>query len=191
MRIAVLASHQGTTLQAVMDACASGELEAEVALVISNNSNSGAMTRAQSAGIKTLHLSIKTHPNDTDLDRAMLRALDSAQIDLVLLLGYMKKLGAQTLEQYAGRMWNTHPALLPKFGGRGFYGRKVHEAVIAAKEPESGATVHLVDTEYDTGPILAQVNVAVKEDETVDSLEAKVKAAEQELLIQALIKNQL
>ena len=188
MRIAVLASHQGSTLQAVMDACGDGSLAAEVALVISNNSNSGAMSRAQEAGIATCHISGKTHPGEDAADQALLAALHDAEIDWVLLLGYMKKLGEGTIAAFQGRIINTHPALLPKFGGQGFFGRKVHEAVLAAGEEVSGATIHLVSSEYDTGPMLSQVKVPVHDNDTVDSLEARVKAAEQKLLVNTLIE---
>lgn len=188
MRLAVLASHEGTTLQAVLDACAAGELNAEVALVVSNNSSSGAMQRASKAGAVTLHVSRQTHATEQARDAALLEALQQAEVEWVLLLGFMKKLGEQTLAAYNGRILNTHPALLPKFGGKGFYGRNVHAAVIAAGETESGATVHLVDTEYDTGPLLSQVQVPVLADDTIDTLEARVKAAEQKLLIDTLIE---
>ena len=188
MRLAVLASHEGTTLQAVLDACARGELNAEVALVVSNNSSSGAMQRASKAGAVTLHVSRQTHATEQARDAALLEALQQAEVEWVLLLGFMKKLGEQTLAAYNGRILNTHPALLPKFGGKGFYGRNVHAAVIAAGETESGATVHLVDTEYDTGPLLSQVQVPVLADDTIDTLEARVKAAEQKLLIDTLIE---
>ncbi len=186
MRFAVLASHEGTTLQAVLDACADGSLDAEVTLVVSNNSSSGAIRRATEAGVPTMHLSGKTHPDPDAHDEALLQALTEAKVEWVLLLGYMKKLGQRTLSTFNGRIINTHPALLPKFGGQGYFGRKVHEAVIEAGESESGATVHLVDVEYDTGPLLSQVRVPVVPGETVESLEAKVKAAEQKLLIHTL-----
>ncbi len=186
MRFAVLASHEGTTLQAVLDACRDGTLPGEVALVLSNNSTSGALRRAQAADVPTMHISGKTHPDPADHDAAMLAALEEARADWVLLLGYMKKLGPLTLGKFNGHIINTHPALLPRYGGQGFYGRKVHEAVIAAGDSESGATVHLVDAEYDTGPLLSQVRVPVTPGETTDSLEAKVKGAEQKLLIHTL-----
>jgi len=188
MRLAVLASHEGTTLQAVLDACKNKSLLAEVALVVSNNSTSGAMQRAQNVNVPTAHISGKTHGDDAAADHALLQALQGSQIDWILLLGYMKKLGSKTLAHYNGRILNTHPALLPKFGGQGFYGRKVHEAVIAAGESRSGATVHLVDTDYDTGPLLSQVSVSIDRYETATSLEAKVKKAEQNLLINTLIE---
>ncbi len=187
MRLAVLASHQGTTLQAVLDACQQNILEATVAVVVSNNSRSGAMQRARAAGVVTVHISGKTHNDEDAADIALLQALQNAKADWVLLLGYMKKLGPRTLNAYGGRILNTHPALLPKFGGKGFFGRKVHEAVLAAGESESGATVHLVDTDYDTGPILSQIRVPVLTSDTVEDLEERVKQAEHKLLIECLV----
>ena len=186
MRIAALASHGGTILQSVIDACASGELAAEVALVVSNNSSSGAIERARRHRIPTAHLSSRTHPDPDALDAAIEQALLNAEADWVLLCGYMKKLGPRTLERFRNRILNTHPALLPKYGGRGFYGSKVHAAVIAAGETESGATVHLVDGEYDTGPILAQVKVPVRGTDTADTLEERVKEAERKLIVTTL-----
>lgn len=186
MRIAVLASHGGTILQAVIDACSSGELDAEVVLVISNNSRSGAMTRARDAGIPTAHLSSTTHPRTETLDAAMLSLLNEARADWVLLAGYMKRLGPRVLCAYRNRILNTHPALLPKFGGEGYFGRRVHEAVLAAGEQESGATVHLVDEDYDSGPILAQVRVPVRGGDTAETLEERVKVAERKLVVATL-----
>ncbi len=186
MRIAVLASHTGTTLQAVLDACASHVLDARVVLVLSNNSGSAALARARSAGIPTAHLSSATHPNREDLDAAMVQALRAANAQWVLLAGYMRKLGPAVLGAYGGRILNTHPALLPKYGGAGFYGRRVHQAVLDAGERETGATVHLVEAEYDSGPILAQVRVPVRAGDDVSALENRVKAAERKLIIATL-----
>ncbi|NKC01771.1 MAG: phosphoribosylglycinamide formyltransferase [Pseudomonadales bacterium] len=185
MRLAVLASHEGTTLQAVIDACSSGALPAEIAVVISNNSSSGAVQRAVTANIPTVHISGKTHLEQGE-DGAILNTLTDAHVDYVLLLGYMKKLGPQTLKHFQGRIINTHPSLLPKFGGHGFFGRKVHEAVLAAEEEVTGATIHLVDTEYDQGPPLSQITVPVDSNDSVETLEVRVKAAEQKLLINTL-----
>jgi phosphoribosylglycinamide formyltransferase-1 len=186
MRIAVLASHEGSLLQAVIDACRSGELDAAVVLVVSNNSAAGALRRAAAAGIDTAHLSTATHPDPDALDRALCERLAFAGADLVLLAGYMKRLGPHTLERFKGRILNTHPALLPKFGGRGYFGRRVHEAVIATGEVESGATVHWVQGDYDSGPVLSQTRLPVRADDTAESLEARVKVAERELLIDTL-----
>lgn len=186
IRIAALASHGGSVLQAVIDACQQGELEAAIVLVISNNSSSGALTRAAEHGIPTLHLSSTTHPDPAALDAATVEALEGARADWVLLAGYMKKLGPTTLARFRNRIINTHPALLPKYGGKGFYGRRVHQAVIDAGDRESGATVHIVDAEYDSGPILAQVRVPVREDDSVEDLEERVKVAERKLIIETL-----
>ena len=106
-------------------------------------------------GIATAHLSGATHPNADDLDRAIMETLDDHRVEVVALAGYMKRLGPLVLSQYKGRMLNTHPALLPKYGGQGMYGDKVHKAVLAAGEKVSGATVHLVEGDYDTGPVLS------------------------------------
>ncbi len=187
MRLAILASHKGTTLQCVIDACATHALRAQVVTVISNNSYSGAIRRAQLADIPTHHISSKTHPLPELADAAVLATLKQTKADWVLLLGYMKKLGRDTLSEFSGRILNTHPALLPKFGGKGYFGRKVHEAVLAAGETESGATIHLVDAEYDTGQLLSQVKVPVLEFDTAEALEERVKKAEQRLLISTLI----
>lgn len=186
MKIAVLASHGGSILQAVLDACARGDLHVQVALVISNNSGAKALERARAAGIPTAHLSSATHRDPDELDAAMAQALADADVDWVLLAGYMKKLGPRVLTAYRNRIINTHPALLPKFGGRGFYGARVHEAVLASGDTETGATVHLVDEEYDAGPVLAQVRVPVHPGDRVTDLEERVKVAERKLVVTTL-----
>ena len=192
MRIGVLASHEGSVLQAVLDACADSTTDARlcgrVSVVISNNSDSGALRRARDAGIPALHLSSVTHPSPAALDYAIARALDDASVDLVVLAGYMKRLGPATLARFADRLINTHPSLLPKFGGSGYFGSAVHAAVLAAGERESGVTVHWVAGDYDTGPIIAQARVPIADAETPASLEAKVKLAERELLIETLVR---
>jgi phosphoribosylglycinamide formyltransferase-1 len=184
--IAVLASHEGTTLQAVLDACADGAIPARVVAVVSNNADAGALRRARAAGVPAHHLSSRTHPEPADLDAALCRALVASHADVVLLAGYMKKLGPAVLERFRGRILNTHPALLPKFGGQGMYGANVHRAVLAAGEKTSGATVHVVTEEYDAGPIVAQAEVAVLPDDTPDSLAERVQARERRLLVEVL-----
>jgi phosphoribosylglycinamide formyltransferase-1 len=114
MNIGVLASHEGTTLQSVLDACADGRIPANVTIVMSNNSNSGALTRARAAGVPTLHLSSKTHSDPGALDAAVRDALVAARVDVVFLAGYMKKLGPLAIEAFNGRILNTHAALLPR-----------------------------------------------------------------------------
>ncbi len=184
MNIAVLASGEGTTLQAVLDACAEGRLPARVAVVISNNATAGALRRAHSAGVATRHLSTATAGGR--LDQALKEVLVEFATDLVLLAGYMKRLGPLTLAGFAGRIINTHPALLPQFGGQGMFGMHVHRAVVAAGERISGATVHWVDENYDTGPVIAQARVTVAPGESAEMLAARVQAAERELVVEVL-----
>ncbi|HEY6723985.1 MAG TPA: phosphoribosylglycinamide formyltransferase [Polyangiaceae bacterium] len=189
MNIAIFASHFGSTLQAILDAAKSGELRATPRLVISNNSASEALNRAKRAGVATRHLSSLTHANQGELDAEIVRTLSEHAIDVVVLAGYMKKLGPQVIRAYAGRILNTHPALLPKFGGQGMYGDRVHAAVLVANEAESGATVHWVDEEYDRGGVIAQVRVPVLASDDVAALGKRVQAAEKQLLVRTL--NQL
>ena len=186
VKIGVLASREGTTLQAVLDACADGSLHARVTVIISNNSGSGALRRASVAGIQGCHISSITHPDSTELDRAICMALANAGVDIVLLAGFMKKLGPHTLQTYAGRILNTHPALLPKFGGFGMYGLQVHRAVLASGDRVSGASVHLVEADYDTGPIIAQRTVAVIDGDTPETLADRVQISERALVVEVL-----
>ena len=186
MNIAVFASHEGTTLQAILDACAGGVLDARVAIVVSNNVDSGAIRRARAAGIGHAHLSGKTHSAADALDRAILSAIEPVAADVIFLAGYMKQLGPSMLGRYAGRIFNTHPALLPKHGGKGMYGMNVHRAVLAAGEVESGATVHLVDGGYDTGPIVAQRRVDVLPGDTPETLAERVQSCERGLVVDFL-----
>jgi len=186
LKIALFASHGGSNAQAIMDACADGRLSATVAVVISNNSQSGALERARQAGVPSRHLSSKTYPQEEKLDRAVLDVLLEHEVGLIALAGYMKKLGPQTLAAFAGRIVNVHPSLLPKFGGPGMYGRHVHEAVLAAGERETGVTVHIVDAEYDEGPIVAQCRVPVLPGDTAETLAERVLRREHEFYVETL-----
>lgn len=186
LRLGLLASHGGTNMQSIVDACREGRLEAEPQVVISNNSRSGALERARRAGIPALHMSGRTHGSPEELDQAILRVLEENSVEVICLAGYMKKIGGATLAAYAGRILNIHPALLPKYGGRGFYGEAVHAAVLAAGEPESGVSVHLVDEDYDHGRTLLQWRVPVLADDTVESLAARVLAQEHQLYVEVL-----
>ena len=184
--IGVIASHGGTNLQAIIDACADGTLDAEIRVVISNNSRSLALERARQAHIPTAHLSSVTHPDPNSLDAAIADALTTRGVELVALAGYMRKLGPETLRRFRNRILNVHPALLPKFGGQGMYGERVHSAVLAAGERVSGVSVHLVDEEYDRGPVIAQAEVAVLPGDTPDTLAARVLEQEHFLYPQTI-----
>ena len=187
LRIGILASHAGTTMQAIINACANHRINAEVRVVISNNSRAGALTRARTHGISTAHLSSVTHRTPHELDRAILDELTNYDVDVIVLAGYMKRVGHYVLSRYRGRVINTHPALLPDYGGKGMYGDRVHKAVLAAGEKESGATVHLVEDDYDTGPPLEQpVRVPVLEGDTLESLRDRVQAVEREHYVTVL-----
>lgn len=186
LRIAVMASGSGTTLQAVIDACESGELDGEIAVVVSNNSHSGAVARARRHGIPSRHLSSRTHPVAAELDAAIAAALKTHAPDVVLLAGYMKKLGPRVLTAFRNRIINTHPSLLPAFGGQGMYGDHVHAAVIEAGVATTGVSVHIVDDEYDTGRVLAQREVPVADDDDAKALASRVQAVEKPFLIEVL-----
>jgi phosphoribosylglycinamide formyltransferase-1 len=186
VRIGVVASHEGTTLQAVVDACVAGAIRGQVVAVISNNRESGALQRARAAGIPGYHLSSRTHPAPADLDAAISRILAESAADVVLLAGYMKQIGPETLGRFRGRILNTHPALLPKFGGKGMYGLHVHRAVLAASEAKSGASVHVVSEEYDAGPVLARGEVPVKPTDTAEILAERVQGRERSLVVEVL-----
>ena len=188
MNIGFLASGNGSNMQAVINACKSGFLQAVPAVVICNNSNSVAILRAKEEGIPFYHLSQVTHPQPDELDKAILGALLKHNPNIVVLAGYMKKLGPKTLSHFKGDILNIHPALLPKFGGKGRYGIHVHEAVLAAKERETGVTIHVVDEEYDTGPIIAQTRTPVLPDDTPETLQARVLEVEHAFLPETLQK---
>ena len=183
MKLAFFASHNGTNMQAVLDACKTGDVLGEPSVVISNNSDAQALARAKRDGIPHYHLSSKTHPDPGQLDAEILMVLQRHQAELAILAGYMRKLGPKTLAHYQGRILNIHPALLPKYGGPGMYGAHVHAAVLAAGEKETGVTIHLVDGEYDHGAILAQCRVPVLPMDTIATLSARVLAQEHLFLV--------
>ena len=179
LKIGFLASHNGSNVQAIVEACNAGALKVEPCVVVSNNSRSGVLKRARVESIAAYHLSERTHPDA--LDGALLATMRRHGVEVVCLAGYMKPLGAQMLAAYGGLIVNVHPSLLPKYGGWGMYGLRVHEAVLAAGELESGATVHLVVGPYDEGAVLAQDRVPVVADDTPTTLQARVLAVEHRL----------
>jgi phosphoribosylglycinamide formyltransferase-1 len=184
--VAVLISGGGTNLQAILDAADSGSIDAEVRLVVSSNPAAGGLERARKAGVPTAVLRSKDFPDLQAFRAAMLQRLRQSGARLLVLAGYMKKLPGPVLAAYPGRIINIHPALLPRFGGKGYYGRRVHEAVLAAGEAFSGATVHLVTEGYDEGPTLLQEQIPVRPDDTVESLARRVLAVEHRLLPAAI-----
>ncbi len=179
--IGFLASHGGSNMQAIIDACKLGTLHAVPGALVSNNSSSGAMERAKNESVPSYHISSKTHPDPHEHDEAIIRAFCENNVNTIILAGYMRKLNPVVIKAFNGRVLNIHPALLPKFGGEGMWGMNVHKAVIAAGEKVSGPTVHLVDSEYDKGRILAQAKVFVKPDDTPETLAARILEKEHEL----------
>ena len=187
LHLAVLGSGRGSNFQAILRAIDEGRLPSvRVCLVISNNSQAGILALAGAAGVPALHLSQKQYPSEDAFAEALAQALRSHNTELIALAGYMKRVPSRIVREYRGRILNIHPALLPKFGGQGMYGHHVHEAVIASRERESGATVHVVDEEYDRGPIVLQRKVRVSPDDTPDTLAAKVLEVEHALYPEAI-----
>jgi len=187
LNIAVFGSGRGSNFNAILDAIKDGRIPgARVCLVISNNSTTGILEIARANSLPAIHLSQKQFADETAFVDAMLMQLHQCKANLIVLAGYMKRLPSRVVQAYRYRVLNIHPALLPKFGGVGMYGMHVHEAVIAARERVSGATVHIVDEEYDNGPVVLQRTVPVSPDDTPDSLAAKVLQIEHAIYPEAI-----
>src|SRR4051794_16285016 len=184
-RIAVLASGAGSTFRHLVDKGRTGQLAADITLLITTKADAPVVQHAGPAGVEHLFLDGAGLGPDA-LDAAISQALIDHEIDLVVLAGYVRKIGPRTLEAFAGRIINTHPAPLPAFGGPGMYGERVHEAVLTAGVRHSAATIHLVDDDYDTGPVIAERPVPVHPDDTAATLQERVQAAERDLLVSTL-----
>ena len=182
INLAVMASHEGTSLQSVIDYLSSKATQCRLVLVISNNRKSRALARAEKANIPTRHISTLTHGSRSLADQAIAKTLIDESIDWLLLLGYMKPVTAPILEALPERIINVHPSLLPKFGGKGFYGRFVHKAVLDSGDTVTGATLHHVSEIYDRGQVISQKEVPVKRQDEIEVLETRVKKAEGALL---------
>jgi phosphoribosylglycinamide formyltransferase 1 len=172
LKLGFLASHRGTNIQAVIDACNNKTINAIPSVIISNNADAFVLERAKKENIPNYHLSAQTNP--TDLDEKMLETFQKHKVDLIILAGFLKKIGPKILAAYKNHILNIHPALLPQYGGKDMYGIKVHSAVLAANEKESGVTVHLVDEEYDHGRILNQIKVPILPNDTPRDLSKRV-----------------
>jgi len=182
VRIAAFASGRGSNLASILERIDDGSLRnAEVRLVFSNNADAGALALAGRRGIRTVHVSSATHPDPRALAAAVLAALEEERIELIVLAGYMRKLPPEVVRRFPGRILNIHPALLPRHGGQGMYGIRVHEAVLRSGESETGATVHFVDEDYDHGPVARQVRVPVLPGDTPQGLAERVLEAEHDL----------
>jgi phosphoribosylglycinamide formyltransferase 1 len=185
-KIAVFASGNGTNLQALIDHCASGDIQGEIVAVVSNKKHAYAITRAKLAHIEPLVFEPENFQSRTVMCAKTAKALKERSVDLICLAGYMLKLEPCLIRTFPNRIINIHPALLPKYGGQGMFGHHVHEAVIKAKETESGCTVHVVDEIYDHGPVLAQARVSIEPTDTPETLAQKIHAEEHKVYVSVL-----
>lgn len=188
LKIAVLVSGGGTNLQAIIDKIAEGVItNTEIAVVISNNKNAYALERAKQAGIEAVCVSPKDYENREQFNQEFLKTLDSYQVDLVVLAGFLVVIPPAMIQKYENRIINIHPSLIPSFCGTGYYGLKVHEGALARGVKVTGATVHFVDEGTDTGPIILQKAVEVQNEDTPEILQRRVmEQAEWEILPRAI-----
>lgn len=187
----VLASGSGSNLQALIDATISGKLDANITGFIASKPGIGAISRAEKAGIPSCVINRTSFETENEFANSLLTAFRDLRADYIILAGYLIKIPVNVIQKWESRIINIHPSLLPDYGGKGFYGLNVHRAVIRDKQKLSGCTVHIVNEEFDKGPILAQSTVSVLENDTPESLAARVLEQEHILLpqtIQQLIK---
>lgn len=182
--IAVFVSGSGSDMQSVIDACERGDINGRVAVVVAGKEGIYALERAAAHGIQSRVFALKNYADAQEKDRAIVEYLRPFKIDLIVLAGYLSIVTKPLLDIYEGKMINIHPSLIPLHCGKGMYGMKVHEAVIAAKDKQSGCTVHYVDSGADTGKIIKQVVVPVMENDTPATLQARVLEQEHILLPQ-------
>ncbi|MBN1918048.1 MAG: phosphoribosylglycinamide formyltransferase [Verrucomicrobia bacterium] len=180
MKLGILASHGGSNAQAIIDNVRTGAINAEIAVVVSNNAHAQVLERARTAGVPGDVVNAVRYPGEGAEDRALVEVLRRHGVELVVLAGYMKRLGPAMLDAFRNRIVNIHPALLPRHGGEGKYGIHVHESVIASGDTETGVTVHLVDEQYDHGAILGQTKLPVEPGDTPETLQRRVLEIEHE-----------
>lgn len=178
-KLVILASGSGSNFQAIIDAIRCGDIDAQIAGLITNKPQIGAIKRAKKNSIP---VKVITHHEPDSFNRDLLNTLLDWSPDLIVLAGFLKKIPDEVIKVFSGRIINIHPSLLPKYGGEGFYGKRVHQAVINAKETESGCTVHVVNEKYDEGAIIEQVTVPVLPTDDADTLAKKVLEQEHKLL---------
>jgi phosphoribosylglycinamide formyltransferase-1 len=183
INLGILASTRGTDMQAIIDAIERKELDAKIACVVSNKEDCFALERARKHGIEAIFIDPKGKTRE-EFDREVMRELEKRNVDLVLLIGYMRIVGDEFVEKYRNRMMNIHPSLLPAFGGG--MDKEVHKTILDYGVKVSGCTLHFVTEDVDAGPIIAQKAVEIDENETVDSLKEKVQKAEQEIILKAI-----
>ncbi|MGF7059469.1 phosphoribosylglycinamide formyltransferase [Brassicibacter mesophilus] len=186
VKIGVLVSGGGTNLQALIDNIDNGNIRGEITVVIANRKNAYGLERAKNKGIPSVYIDRKKFENDIDYDREIIRILDEHNVELVVLAGYLKILSEELINKFRNRIINIHPSLIPSFCGKGFYGEKVHKAVLEYGVKITGATVHFVDYETDSGPIILQYTAVVNDNDTVESLQKRVLDIEHKALTEAV-----
>lgn len=179
-RLVVLASGEGSVFSAIEDACRDKKIDAEIIGLICSRDGIGAVDRAAAAGVACIVVAPNSFKNRAAWDEMLTTTVRQLDPNWIALAGFTQLLGPKFLKAFEGRVVNTHPSLLPKFGGQGMYGKRVYEAVLAAGEKETGITVHQVVGEYDSGPIVAQEKVSVLPNDTVETLSERVRAVERE-----------
>lgn len=187
--IVVFASGSGTNFQSIIDATENGTLNAHITGLVSNKKEIGALQRAEKHAIPTFIIDDRDYEHEEEYVSALLSILTAAKADCIVLAGYLRKIPVPIIKAFRNRILNIHPSLLPKFGGKGFFGMRVHRAVIESGELESGCTVHVVTEEYDEGPIIEQEKVKVLENETAEELATRVLQKEHDLYPQAIQKH--
>jgi len=183
-KIGILSSHNGSGYVTIDKACKNNSLNAQVVVVVSNNSKANVLKTAQERKTPNFVINNKLFPNE-DLDEKITSLFVEYECDYIFLSGYMKKLETKLITQFENRIVNSHPALLPKFGGKGMYGRFVHEAVIESQEKESGVTIHFVNEEYDKGEFILQKKLTISDNCTVEELENDIKKLESIAIVEA------
>lgn len=186
VNIGVLISGGGTNLQSLIDKIKEGDINGSIKVVISNKKDAYGLVRAEHEGIESLYINRKEYDSDEEYNRRILKEFKKREVELVVLAGYLKVLSKELVEEYRGRIINIHPSLIPSFCGKGYYGEKVHQSVLEYGAKITGATVHFVDEGTDTGQIILQEAVEVKDDDTVETLKNRVLEVEHKILPRAI-----
>ncbi|WP_313758657.1 phosphoribosylglycinamide formyltransferase [Tissierella sp.] len=186
VKIGVLISGGGTNLQSIIDNIENGNINGEMKLIISNRKDAYGLARGEDAGIESIYLDRKLFNSEEEYNLYLIKELKKRDVELIILAGYLKVLSRDFIQEFSGRIINIHPSLIPSFCGKGYYGEKVHQEVLAYGVKVTGATVHFVDEGTDTGPIILQDIVYVDSEDTVEILKEKVLEIEHKLLVQAV-----
>lgn len=186
VNIGVLISGGGTNLQAIIDNIEYGNINGKIKLIISNKKDAYGLTRGKLVGIETLYLDRKLYNSEEEYNGQIVKEFKSRDIDLIVLAGYLKVLSKEFIEEFNMKIINIHPSLIPSFCGKGYYGERVHRAVLDSGVKVTGATVHFVDEGTDTGPIILQDPVEIEQDDSLDTLKEKVLKVEHKLLVRAV-----